>query len=572
MNKPTRLLLLLFVWVATTSALAQAAAIQPRPSAPAAVTTDPEVDRRSAQRFAPANAAHILSAAKAAVTPGYGRLGHMARRRNSAAAAEGQGTHDFPVVERGEGEMPASHQRRSSKKLSAAEKRRRAAAAAAAARRKREAAAKKAAAEAAAKKKAAAEAAAKKAAAEAAAKKSAAAAAAAAKAKATSTTAIVNRKSAQCTRKSTTSSASATLKVTTSSATKSSSSTAKAATSTTKSSSSSSSSAKVANSTSASSTAKATTSTPATSSSTRASTTASSSSTTATTTSSYISYPSSSVLSDLNTIMSWAGDSSALNSSQKAETVAALLSATSRYFPELPQQDAVRYLLADIKAESDFNATAYNGGRLDSGASLGLMQVSPASGAQELPLWMGHALVSYSDYSWSASNGTQGPLIDYATGQQMILSALTAQDLFRPWINIHLGAWVQSNLARTSSCDPYSWTDISEKAAAARSAEQSYASAKSSALYAKMQSAQSAETSCLVCAGLPRSVLTGLGSWVAGPAVDGDDSYTGSGDDVSAPYFANIVSGLQVLYDDDSIGTDWLDGLVLTAGLVDYRD
>lgn len=270
--------------------------------------------------------------------------------------------------------------------------------------------------------------------------------------------------------------------------------------------------------------------------------------------------------------MAWAGDSDNLNSTQKQETVAALLSATRRYLPELKQQDAVRYLLADIKAESDFLPAAYNGGRLDSGASLGLMQVSPASGAQELPLWMGHSRVGYNSYSWSAVNGTQGELIDYATGQQMVLSALTKEDLLRPWVNIHLGTWVQSNLARTSSCDPYSWTDISQKAAAARSAETSYAAAKLSALYTKMTSAQSAETASLVCSGLPRSILTGLGSWVAGPAVDGDSSYTGSGDDVSAPYFANIVSGLRFLYSDDSIGTDWLNALVLTAGLVDYRE
>lgn len=288
--------------------------------------------------------------------------------------------------------------------------------------------------------------------------------------------------------------------------------------------------------------------------------------------------------------MSWAGDTGNLNSTQETETVAALLSAAARYFPELSTKVAVRYLLADIRAESDFNATAYNGGREDSGESLGLMQVSPASGSEELPLWVGHARVSYNNYSWSGERGPAGALMDYDTGKQMVLADLTKADLFRPWVNIHLGAWAQSNLARTASSDPYDWADICGYAYAARVAEAEYASvlaassssrrrstSATSAAYSAMLSAQSKETSSLVGAGLSRSVLTGLGSWVAGPATDGDDSYTGSGDDVSAAYFKRIVAGLKHLYggstDDDgvTIDTDWLDSLVLTAGLVDYR-
>lgn len=278
----------------------------------------------------------------------------------------------------------------------------------------------------------------------------------------------------------------------------------------------------------------------------------------------------------MTTIMTWAGDLKQMNSSQKTETVAALLSAAGRYFPELQTRDAVRYLLADIKAESDFNATAYNGGREDSGESLGLMQVSPSSGAQELPLWMGHSRVSYNNYSWSAEIGPAGPLLDYSTGKVMSLASLTRDDLFRPWVNIHLGAWVQSNLARTASCDPYSWEDISYKARAARVAEANYNASSStsttSSLYTAMTSAQKAEKAALVCGGVTRSVKTGLGSWVAGPAVDGDASYTQSGDDVSAPYFSNIMAGVKVLFNDDNLDESWLDGLVLTAGVVDYRE
>lgn len=287
------------------------------------------------------------------------------------------------------------------------------------------------------------------------------------------------------------------------------------------------------------------------------------------------SYSTKEAMADLNKIMSWAGASDAMTSDQKNETVAALLSASKRYFPEIEVSKVVRYLLADINAESSFNATAWNGGRLDSGESIGLLQVSPGNGSQELPLWMGHSRVSYNNYSWASSPGPMGVLIDYQTGEQMVLSSLTKSDLLRPWLNIHLGAWAQSNLARTASCDPWYWEEISQKAYAARVAETSYAAAASdsarSSAQSAMSAAQSAETASLVCAKLPRSVLTGLGSWVAGAATNGDSSYSGSGDDASASYFANIVKGLKVLLDDSSITTSWLSNMTLTAGLVDYR-
>ncbi len=70
--------------------------------------------------------------------------------------------------------------------------------------------------------------------------------------------------------------------------------------------------------------------------------------------------------------------------------------------------------------------------------------------------------------------------------------------------------------------------------------------------------------------GLPRTYMTGLGSWVAGPAVDGYGSYTQGGDDVSAPYFQNIAQGLSVLYG-TKMKPNWLNTLALRAGLVDYH-
>ncbi len=129
------------------------------------------------------------------------------------------------------------------------------------------------------------------------------------------------------------------------------------------------------------------------------------------------------------------------------------------------------------------------------------------------------------------------------------MDSLTTEDLFRPWVNVHVASWIQSNLARTSSQDPYSWGDI----------------------YAKMNSTNDTATSqALIGARLSRSFLTGLGSWVAGPAVDGYGSYTQPGDDISKSYFRNIVQGLSVLYG-HKVDVDWLDGLTLRAGLVDFH-
>ncbi|PWN19509.1 hypothetical protein BCV69DRAFT_251150 [Microstroma glucosiphilum] len=328
-----------------------------------------------------------------------------------------------------------------------------------------------------------------------------------------------------------------------------------------------------ATSTSKASSSKATSTTATNSTKTATTTTASS---TATATCGSSSYGYTQARADLNKIMKWAYVTDIQTEAQKVETTYAVLSAANRYYPELATQDAVRYLLADINAESSFNVTSYSGGRLDSGASLGLLQVSPGSGSQLLPLFVGHARVSYNNYSWSDTVGPCGALLDYATGKQLSLAGLTTDDLYRPWVNIHVAAWVQSNLARTSSADPYDWEQTSDDAYTFIAAQAKYnaavaAGTSSSSLLTAMNKANKTLTADLVGAGLPRSLLTGAGSWVAGPATDGDGSYTSADDDVSAPYFANIEDGLAALYGDKTHDSDWLDSQVLTAGLVDYR-
>lgn len=268
---------------------------------------------------------------------------------------------------------------------------------------------------------------------------------------------------------------------------------------------------------------------------------------------------------DLHVIRAWAGDLNQLNTPALLdETVAAIMSAAARYFPELSTQDAARVIMADIKAESDFDTNNVSGGRLDSGSSWGLMQVSPL-GSGELKLFQQHATVTKNTYSWSqAYNVTTTPttfgagaLLDWDMGKTLQVKTLTNEDLFRPWVNVHVATWIQSNLARTSSQDPYTWPQVYAASNAARGGSND-------------RKAWSAVDQVLVGSGLPRSFLTALGSWVAGPAVDGYGSYTQQGDDVSAPYFKNIAQGLSVLYG-KTIAPSWLSSLTLHAGLVDFH-
>lgn len=247
---------------------------------------------------------------------------------------------------------------------------------------------------------------------------------------------------------------------------------------------------------------------------------------------------------DLHVIRAWADDLDQLSTPALLdETVAAIMSAAARYFPELSTRDAARVIMADIKAESDFDPDNVSGGRLDSGTSWGLMQVSPF-GSAELKLFQNHAVVSKNTYSWDrhcrGRHCGAGPLLDWNTGKVLKLRSLTNEDLFRPWVNIHVASWIQSNLARTASEDPDAWTKIYRNISAVKGT------------------------------GLPRTYLTGLGSWVAGPAVDGYGSYNQTGDDISAPYSDNIAEGLSVLYS-TAVQPCWLDKLALHAGLVDFH-
>ncbi|PWN50884.1 hypothetical protein IE53DRAFT_314930, partial [Violaceomyces palustris] len=277
---------------------------------------------------------------------------------------------------------------------------------------------------------------------------------------------------------------------------------------------------------------------------------------------------------DLHVIRKWAGDLNQLSTTALMdETVAAIMSAAARYYPELPTRAICRMIMADIKAESDFDTNNVSGGRLDSGSSWGLMQVSPDGGSQELKLFKDHVVTSTNDYSWekTVSSSHAGPLLDWKTGKEMKVSTLTNQDLFRPWINIHMASWIQSNLARTSSQDPYDWTAISKASVKARNSTLAQqANPNSASLSKTATSAWDKVKTLLVGSGLPRSLETGLGSWVAGPAMDGEGSYKQDGDEISDQYLITIAESLTVLYG-NPVGTDWLGGLLLNAGLVDFK-
>lgn len=278
-------------------------------------------------------------------------------------------------------------------------------------------------------------------------------------------------------------------------------------------------------------------------------------------------YGPSQVRHDLHIIRKWAYDLNQLSTPALLdETVAAILSASARYFPELSTRDAARVIMADIKAESDFDTYAVSGGRLDSGSSWGLMQVSPF-GSGELLLFQQHATVTKNTYSWDLNYNITttptsfgaGPLLDWNTGKILDVKSLTNEDLFRPWVNIHVATWIQSNLARTSSQDPYTWPEIYQKSNIARNQANNNA-----------KSGWSAVEQALIGAKLARTLQTALGSWVAGPAVDGYGSYTQPGDDVSSPYLKNIASGLSILYS-TTIQPSWLNTLTLHAGLIDFH-
>ncbi|KDN53549.1 hypothetical protein K437DRAFT_1280 [Tilletiaria anomala UBC 951] len=273
---------------------------------------------------------------------------------------------------------------------------------------------------------------------------------------------------------------------------------------------------------------------------------------------------------DLLNVMAWAGDTGALQGDELDETVAAIMSAAARYFPEVPTRAMCRTLIADIKTESDFNTSLISGGRLDSGSSWGLLQVSPGGGSQELKLFKQHAQVARNTFSWAPTASSLGPLIDWQSGEQVDLDSLTNDDLFRPWINIHVAAWIQSNSARTSSQDPADWPNIAFAAANVRKQAQVGANPGTDQTASQLASARQQLKSQLQGAGLPRSVRTGLGTWVAGAATDGYGSYMQAGDDISRQYISTIAKAVSHLYG-YTVSTAWFNGLQVNAGLVDYQ-
>jgi len=268
-----------------------------------------------------------------------------------------------------------------------------------------------------------------------------------------------------------------------------------------------------------------------------------------------------------------------------------------------------RSILADIKAESDFEPNNISGAREDSGRSYGLMQVSPEeNGAQELDLFKKH-------YQTGNSYSGLSSLKDYVNGTKttykLDVQGLTIDDLFRPWINIHVGeyfltlpllshhfyllfspsfshpaTWIQSNLGRTSSRDPSDWVGYAQLGGgngnsgrrrsimlAERDRQLMVQSESSFKKTATPTSTASTPASTPKKISYPKSLRTAFGSWVAGPGKnEGDETgYKKSGDDISPQYLTAIMEGVQHLYNDKSLNRSWLSKITLKAGTIDYK-
>jgi len=333
---------------------------------------------------------------------------------------------------------------------------------------------------------------------------------------------------------------------------------------------------------------------------------------------------------DLYTIRKWAGDLGRLVSKEyRNETIMALFDAASRYYPEVDTKKVIRIMLADIKSESDFESKNVSPGRVDSGDSVGLLQVSPY-GSGELKQFKRMAQGKQNTYSWTPGTASEaeislggfselGPLMDFKDNQKMDISKLSNDDLSRPWVNIHIAMWTQSNLGRSGSQDPSDWGKISSKCkdvrqayapalrklipssltdsteARASSSASSSSSSKSGSSSSGSSSSSSSSSSGEWDESTYKSKLkelnkqlkgthyqkpsfaTALGSWVAGPSASDDSGYSRSGDDISGQYFSHISKGLSVLYtgsekNKDKYGKKWLEDIVLVPGLVDFSD
>lgn len=216
--------------------------------------------------------------------------------------------------------------------------------------------------------------------------------------------------------------------------------------------------------------------------------------------------------SDLKSFLSSVGDENNAQADQD-EYVEAIYDAAQRYWPELPLELVCRTIMADIRTESDFQA------KMVDGSAWGALQVTPGGSSGELEMFKQHA-TTQNTYSWGGK-GKMGTLIDYKTKKPMDLQSLTNQDLLRPWVNIHVAEWVQSNEARTGSADPGEWSNLASQA-------------KNGGRISGINS------------GIQATLATGLGTWLAGP--NADSGFQTSGDKGSQKYISDVTSALSHFY------------------------
>lgn len=166
-------------------------------------------------------------------------------------------------------------------------------------------------------------------------------------------------------------------------------------------------------------------------------------------------------------------------------------------------------------------------------------------------------------------------------------------DLFRPWVNIHIAAWLQSNLGRTASKDPSDWSrepqlgggngnagrrkrrEIMLEERDRQLMVQAEVSFKKTVHPTSTPTTPDSPTQSSTPRPLsyPKSLRTSFGSWVAGPGKNEGDTtgYKKSGDDISSQYLNEIMKGIQVLYNDKSLNRSWLSKIVLKSGTIDYK-